>query len=243
MSAVRRYHEGSLVCGAYELRITERCLEQDLSAAVDTPIEGLEDRYDIVKAFCKDRSAHPLGGKTVGPEAGPRTLYRLQGREERGATWFDEEDRVVWLCATRLHRSGEPDDAFPYFEELLAAELIYPTEEDYERLYDERAERFVAFARDDAEAILAEADRNRQTEVRGVIGREQDVGVVVLVHYTLGELYVAFSPATLDYTRIPIVLAAFCPDRGGDDWYDSDELPTRPLEEGEICFRIDRDPE
>ena len=83
-------------------------------------------------------SSEPTGTRTVGPAAGELTIYRLgQGHEHRGATWHDAAERVLWLCAYGLHRSGEDDDAFPYFHGLIGAGTLLPTEGDYAALFDD----------------------------------------------------------------------------------------------------------
>ena len=241
-----RFHRGTLLCKEYELRVTARCLREDLG---ERHVERFEleraQHHEIVRAFCSKRSESPTGTSSVGPMAGERTLYVLrQGHDHRGATWFDRGEGVVWLCACGDHRSGEADDAFQHFAALIEDELIYPEAADYERLNDERAERFVALAPQELQELLAAAEAQAGQEVRAVIGDVEELGIVVVVVETLDELFVACSQATLaDYTRMTIILAALCPDRPRDDWDFVRALPTRALRAGEICFSIMRDGE
>jgi hypothetical protein len=145
-------------------------MEEDLHVSEDTAFADLLKR-EIVKALVKDRATDPEGGKTVGPQAGDKTLYRLgYGDDHRGATWFDRKHNVVWLCAYSLHRSGDPNDAFPYFDELIAAQRIRPQEDDYEALFLERDERFADLVYGDAQTLLAEARRNPGEERSGIVG-------------------------------------------------------------------------
>lgn len=143
----------------------------------------------------------------------------------------------MWLCACGKHRSGEPDGAYQRFAALIQDGLIYPEAEDYERLNDERAERFVALAPAELQGLLAAAEARAGEEVRAVIGGVEELGIVVVVVETLDELFVACSQAALaDPTRVNIILAGLCPDRTWPQWRHVRELPTRALRAHEICF-------
>lgn len=238
-SLVNTAHRGGFFHGNWELRITQRCLSEDLEVDLRTPFDALV-KHEIVKALISDRASTPEGGKTVGPYAGDKTLYRLAyGDDHRGATWYDREHDVVWLCAYHgQHRSGDPDDAFPYFDRLIAEKRIKPVEEDYVALLEERAEWFVDLAPDQAQALLATAREKPGKEQSGVIGGEADVGVVVEVVETLSETYVAFFIEQVGYERFVFLLAAFYPDAHFTDWIESEGLPTRSLRDGEVCYHI-----
>src|SRR5262249_23436445 len=146
--------------------------------------------HAIVQALQSQRATNVAGTKTVGPALGERTIYRLgHGHDHRGATWYDPRERVVWLCAYRLHRSGDADDAFPYFHELIRADRIMPTEDDYEALFQERAFRFAETLAEDAQALLARARLNLGFEEVGLIGGEETTGVVVEVVESLEETH------------------------------------------------------
>ncbi len=236
-----QYHRGSLICEAYELRITRRCLAEDLSLPADCSFSSAR-AHPIVKALETQRFTSPTGGKTVGPAAGDRTIYRLGlGHDHRGATWFDAQERVVWLCAYRLHRSGDPEDAFPYFHELIQDGRIMPTEHDYEMLFSDRDARFVETLPQDAQALLRRARLHAGVEQIGVLGGEQRAGVLVEVVETLQETYVAFSITGIDHTRLILILEAFYPEASYGDWELVSALPTRALQPGEFCYRIFRD--
>lgn len=246
MPPLGRYHRGALICRAYELRITQRCLADDLGERRADPedLDGsaeLQDltRHQIVVAFVNERAERPIGAREVGRGRNDRTLWRLgRGHDHRGATWHDEEAGVVWLCACGHHRSGQADDAFQHFHRLIEADIIYPSEEDDLLLEDERARRFVELLPDDAAALRAEAERQPETEVRGTIGDTHEVGVVSVVVEMIGnELFIAFAARDL-YAQVVLVLAAFAPDAAWDDWQQMPQLPTRPLVPGEVCFSI-----
>ena len=197
--------------------------------------------HPIVRAFENQRSEDPIGTRTVGPAAGELTIYRLGlGNDHRGATWHDQAEAVVWLCAYGLHRSGEDDDAFPYFHELIASGLILPTEDDYTALFDDRGRRFADTLYEDAQQLLAQARSNPGIEQIGVLGGEQSAAVAVEVVDTLEETYVAFSAVGIDTTRLLMILGAFDLEAKFSDWELVGRFPTRALRaaEGEICYRI-----
>ena len=134
--------------------------------------------------------------KPSAQQTGEHTIYRLgHGNDHRGATWFDESNGVLWLCAYGLHRSGDADDAFPHFHELIQSGNIWPTENDYEALFLDRDRRFVETLPRDAQVLLARARSNPGVEQTGVIGGEETTGVLVEVVETLEETYVVFSLA------------------------------------------------
>jgi len=231
---------GSYLLAEYELRITARCLEEDLGAVRDAPIGDLVD-HPIVKALVKDRATDPDAGKTIGPGAGDDTIRRLGfGHDHRGATWWDRTEKVVWLCAYHgTHRSGAADDPFKkHFRELIAAKRMKPTAADYEALFAERDERFVDLVQGDAQALLAEARREPGAEKRAVVGGEANVGCLVEVVETLDETYVAFFVEEVTYERFVILLNAFYVSRF-EEWEPVKEMPHRPIDErsGEVCYR------
>lgn len=235
------YHRGSCVSDVYELRISKRCLADDLERAPNTAFEEALS-HDIVRGFVNQRRQEHLGTKIVGPAAGERTLYRLAyGEDHRGATWYDAAENVIWLCAYGLHRSGEADDAFPYFSQLMAAGTIMPTVQDYTSLFRDRGRRFAETVATDAAALLAQARAEPGREHKGILGGAQHAGVVVNVVDTLEETYVAFPvPAVEGYARILVMLRAFFVDAAFSDWELVDALPTQQLDDanGEICYRI-----
>jgi hypothetical protein len=241
VAGLDRPHLGSLVCGAgHELRITGRCLNEDLGGAPTAAFEDLASRHGIVRAFRRERSSATTGPDHLGPAGGPRPLTVLRHTNDwRGLTWFDSEENVVWLCACARHRSGQPGDAFPFFRALEATGRIWPSEEDYEALAADRGEQFAAFVLDDAPLLLVRARKAPGTEQVLVIGREP-VTVVVHIVETLEETYVAVSTLTLTPSQYQLLLVALYPDRAYDDWRVEQRLPTRDLDyaRAEICVSI-----
>jgi len=235
-----RWHRGSCICEGYDLRVTRRCLVTDLGFESNT-IFAEARAHPIVRAFENQRAADPIGTRTVGPAAGDLTVYRLGlGNDHRGATWHDQAERVVWLCAYRLHRSGEDDDAFPYFHELIGAGVLLPTEDDYSALFDDRGRRFTETLYEDAQQLLSRARSTPGVEQVGVLGGEESAAVVVEVVDMLEETYVAFSVAGMDASRVVMILGAFDVESAFNDWELVTTFPTRPLrvDNGEISYRI-----
>lgn len=234
-------HGRSFVSRAgHELRITARCVLDDLGIRQDSTFETLQS-HEIVKALRNQRHTNVRGTNTVGPAAGSNTLWVLRyGHFHRGATWFDEEQNVVWLCAYALHRSGDPADAFPHFDELRQSGVLWPTTGDYQALSDEHGERFSAVVAPEAQDLLAAARATPGVEERRVIGTTQPVGLVVHIVETLEETFVAVFGDTTEIPQLQMLLAALYPDRAFQEWRPEERLPTRDLNHirGEFCLSI-----
>lgn len=193
-------------------------------------------------ALVAKRAASPVGAKTVGPVAGGRTLHHLGvGDDHRGATWFDANERVVWLCAYRFHRSGTRADAFPYFRELMDEGRMMPVRADFARLAEDRDARAGRIAVEQAQPLLADARARPGAETHGSV-LAAEVSVVVVVVDTLEETCVAIVVRGLSAEVVRLVLFGFCPQRSFTEW-ETGEFPARALntEDGEMCFRILRE--
>ncbi len=230
----------SFICERYELRITRRCLEEDLGRESGSEFAELLDKAtpEIVTALVNKRCDSPTDRSEIAPLSSGRTVYRLAyGDDHRGGTWHDERFGVVWLLAYRLHRSGEPDDAFPYIKGLDGEGRLLPTEEDYKALFDDRGRRAAIVAPEEAQQLLAEARANEGVEVRGVLGEAAGVGVVVEVVETLEEPAVAFDVNQVPAAWVTLMPAWFFPKSRFENWTHTTEFPTRDLAPTEICLR------
>lgn len=231
-------HGGGCLLEEYELRITRRCLLHDLHLGEEASFDSALEQ-PIVEAFRAKRAQVPRSGKTVGPEAGADTLYHLgAGDDHRGATWFDTDERVVWLCAYGLHRSGEPDDAFQLFAELIRSGAIYPTVPDYKRLLVEREARFVELAPEQALKGRGNAlERPGQTiDVRmgHPLGRCISARINAEVVDELVQLTVAFEVHGLNQQQIYFIPACFFP----ETWELVDNIGGVPIGPDEIAFQL-----
>jgi hypothetical protein len=236
-----RCHRGSCLCVAgHELRVTERCVRDDLALPAGAPFEDLLS-HPIVVAFRNERSDSVRGTTSVGPEAGSATIWTLRrGNDHRGATWHDAHDGVVWLVGYGRHRSGDPADAFPYFAELIGNDRIYPTPEDRVALAEDRAVRFAFVVEAEAQELLAFARSRQGVETRATIGTTQPVGLIVHIVDTMEQTFVAVYGDTTDVARLQLLLVALYPDHGFDEWDFEPRLPTRELDHGrgEFCLSI-----
>jgi hypothetical protein len=234
-------HLRSFVCSlGHELRVTGRCLSEDLRDSSGASFDELANRHRIIRAFRRERSSATAGVDTLSPAGGERTLTLLRHSNDwRGVTWFDQDARVVWLCACGWHRSGQPDDAFPHFRALRLSSEIWPRDDDYEALLADRGEQFAAFVVTEAPQLLARARAAPDTEIVLVIGSEP-VAIVVRVIETLEETFVAVSGLHLVPQLFQLLLVALYPDRRFEDWRLEQRLPTRELNRplAEFCLSI-----
>lgn len=241
MPARDRLHLRSVICRAgHELRITSRCLLEDLGASPDEDFEALLARHGIVRAFRRERREVTAGPDTLGPAGGERPLTVLRHTHHwRGVTWFEEPEGVVWLCACGWHRSSDPNDAFVIFGRLRDQDRIWPSVADYEALAADRGEQFAAMAVDEAPRLLATARARPGTEQRLLIGREP-VSILVYVVETLEETFVAVSGLRLGVSQFQLLLVALYPNRSFFDWRPEQRLPTRELDhsQAEFCMSI-----
>jgi hypothetical protein len=154
------------------------------------------------------------------------------GNDHRAGTWFDEDQRVVWLLAYGRHRSGQNDDFFPYCKGIDGDDRLLPTEADYDRLLRDRDKRFVAAVRIEGPLVLKKA-RESGREERVVLGGNLGAHIAVAVEEELEETTIAFRTETLPFDHLTIILAAIHP----GDWEDATHMPSRDLYDDEIAFK------
>lgn len=225
------------ICEAYELRITRRCLEDDLEYFGETPFEELE-QHEIVKAFVKRRSDGPTNTREVAPLSSGKRVYRLSyGDRHRGATWYDERHRVVWLLGYAQHEFQSRGDAFPYFKELDADGRLLPGPADYEALLRGRDSRLQSEIGADAKRLLREARETPGREVVGILGGAVEVTVAVTSVESLAELHVAVQMVGLAKEHFVIALAALFEERDFEEIETAEAMPGRALRPGELGFR------
>jgi hypothetical protein len=158
---------GSCFCENWELRITERCLDEDLSAGVDSEFEATENGRPIVKAFVRERKTKASSTRQVRPLTNGQPVWVVgHGDKHRGGTWYDRDNGVIWLVACGGHRSGATGDFYPYCKQLDADDRLLPSEGDYKRLFDEQDTRFGEMLRVQGPIILRQARERPGAEVR-----------------------------------------------------------------------------
>lgn len=225
------------LCDAYELRITRRCLEDDLDYYGEAPFIDLK-RHEIVRALVKRRSDDSTDTRQVTPLSSGKRIYRLAyGDRHRGATWYDERHGVVWLLAYAQHEFEDRGDAFPYFKELDAEGQLLPGPADYELLLRERDQRLSPEIGVDAERLLREAHETPGREVIGMLGGAVEVTVVVTVVDSLCELHVAVQMTDVAKEHFVLALVALFEGRDLEGIETAQAMPERPLRPGELGFR------
>lgn len=232
------YHRGSCICTHYDLRITQRCMVEDLHLAADIHFWDAMS-HPIVKGFVAKRQQVPISSKTVGSNCGARTLYHLGvGNDHRGATWHDTKNQVVWLCAYGLHRSGESNDAFQVFRILLENNNMYPITADYRRLIVDHQHRFTEMALVHAGALREAAMSHPGIIQKGVLGYRVPVRIVLDVSSEIADLTIAFSAVDLSKQEISFIVGCFTPEPEGPLTDVSDTIGGTPLMSSEIAFQI-----
>ena len=221
----------------YDLRVTRRWLQDDLSRRVsnDFELESLYESVEIITALINQRRQTPIGTRQVTPLTTGHEIWVLAyGNNHRGATWHQPSHRVLWLCAYGRHRSGEDDDAFNHFRTLDAAGHLLPTTDDYDDLFRERDERFADLAPGDAKQLLDQARAVPRAAFDGRIGGEHGVAVTVEAADDLEALWVAVDGTTFPPDWVGTLLAAFAPDAPFSDWeWPLSTFPSRELRDGE----------
>lgn len=220
-----------------ELRITKRCLTEDLNRAEDATFEDVAD-HPIVKAFVRERRDKFEGSSRVEPIKSGKAISVLRHQHEhRGGTWHDEgENEVIWLVAYGRHESGVPGDFFPRCKELDQAGDLLPTHTDYEALYRERDLRLARRLLVEPPLLLKRA-RESGKEESAQIGGRYGTGVSIEIADDVEGISVAFDTRGEDFYRIlPVLLPAFVSGASLGDWSDLDRMPSRELAKFEIGF-------
>lgn len=237
-SLVGTFDRGSFFAPKYEMRLTARCIDDDLGRRGVRELYRLRNQ-EIVKAFINQRQDSHEGTRQVTPLTCGEEIWVLpRGDDHRGATWLDPKSEVLWLCAYHFHRSGDQDDAFPHFRELDADDRLLPSPEDVLELVKERRGRFARLVVGDTQDLLQRATDNPGKEQAAVIGGAVPTGLHVEVVETLEEIAVAMEvDLTTRKDMALAVLNALQPDLSFSDWQPWPEMPERMLREGEVCWR------
>ena len=216
-----------------ELRVTQRCLVEDLGGEKDTTLEDVS-KHPVVKAFLRERKTKNTGTRTVGQLSSGKEIWVLtQAQRHRGGTWFESTRDIVWLVAAGHHESGSKDDFFPYCRQLDKEGRLAPSKDDYAALMLAQRERLAARIMIDAPLLRKQA-RESEGEVTGQIGGKFGVNLAIEVADEIEEISVAFDLRTLEDPRYMwAILAAIEAD---GEWEHTDKMPSRPLEHYEAAF-------
>src|ERR1039457_3647001 len=143
----------------------------------------------------------PRGQKRILAIAQPM-VYRLRVGSFRGATWVDEGNGVVWLCAVHRREQDSDDDAYAWFVSLHASGRLLPSKDD--RLRD-RAEAVIRLQRGLTAGLLQLVDdalSQRATEQAAELGGYLPCRVLVLESGGVEEIWCALSSRAADGTQV-----------------------------------------
>jgi hypothetical protein len=236
------------------LRVTRRCLVEDLDSSpeeVGAPLSEIAARNDIVQAFADRRSNHPEGQEIVTGLRTNKVIFTLHVGDHRGATWFQKSaiDKdgvpitppVVWLLAARFHRSGKPEDAYPYFRELDAKGRLLPTADDVKALLALTHRSLAESLVEEVPYLIEEAKRSPGRIQSAVLGDRVPVRLVYEPSDT-PMLTVAISQRVRpgDMTMPPdwllLIAAAFLPETRIERLSFAPDLAGSPLGPDEVAF-------
>jgi hypothetical protein len=189
--------------GSWDLAVTRRCRTEDLGLRADEDWREHLTRVSALAAFDERRS------QRVGIL--PVPVFTLHSAEDRGATWYDDQEDIVWLLAVA------PNHGYDYFPHLAQRGQLLPTEDDYLELEADLPDRFeLERIGRHAREIRTEATARPGEVVDGVLGNR----VLIRVCVEVGEphlLTVALSQRVIPGNgRMPpewryIVAQAFFP--------------------------------
>src|SRR4051794_16053368 len=95
----------------WTLAVTRRCARDDLRISGNW--RDHSESNDVIRAFLSRRGQSPVGQERIEvliPLVQP-PCYSLHVGDGRSATWFDEDESVVWLLASA---AGHDYDYFAY---------------------------------------------------------------------------------------------------------------------------------
>lgn len=225
----------SLVLPDRELRVTRRCMTEDLGGSTTQGLEDLVD-HPIVKAFLRERRSKFVGTRKVEPlTSGMEVWVLTQGQRHRGGTWHETRRKIVWLLAGGHHESGSPDDFFPYCKGLDQEGRLAPSKEDYKELLLEQDARFAAQILIEGPLLKKRAEKEGG-EIKAKIGGRFGIAVAIEIADDVRELSVAFDLRSVEVQEyIQAILAAL--DAGGR-WEYAERMPSRELEPHEVAYAL-----
>ncbi len=232
---------GAYICKDWELRVTARCLDEDLNAEPTADFESIRG-LEIVKALVKDRSMTSISSRQVRPLSSGQDVWALgYGHDHRGATFHDEDEAVIWLVAYGRHRSGTDEDFYPACKMLDEGGRLLPGKTDFVRLYEDRDRRFIDAVTIEAPVAL-KAARETDGEHRCTIGGELGVGLAIEVveEMEATSITVALRPAgegpltTVTMEQGQVLLQALMCGR----WEMIGRMPSRGLDPDEVAFTV-----
>ncbi len=132
----------------FGLRVTSRCLKDDLAYGDDSADLLTAMEHGIVRDFVRTRSSEPDGTEGVIAALGVPFMKLKAGDRARGVTLWEKKPQgrdniqdpalpfpgVVWLAGIGFRKEGDRGDAYEVFARL-GPDRLMPTQMDYELLY------------------------------------------------------------------------------------------------------------
>jgi len=184
------------------LRVTIRCLDEDLLGAAASDAERPTEELDhqLVRKFIALRSQDPTGIEKIQPMRNASEVSSLHAGRWRGATWHDRHHTAVWLLAGAFHRSGARDDAYRHFKDLDASGRLMPSADDYLILLRLQVSTFVDELTQKVPTVVAEARRRSPAEFHAMVGAIP-ISVALVIDETMEFVYLAVSISGWDGTK------------------------------------------
>ena len=152
-------------------RPTLRCVRQDFKVSPLPPLEFDLGRLDHPMMAEAHRVApmSPNGQKRV-LAIRDQLVYRIRHGRQRGATWVDLKDDLLWLAAVEDREHGSRDDAFEYFAELHSRGCLLPNQDDRLRIRAERTAGVLVDIDSGVAALAAAIRSGNLTSWSGALG-------------------------------------------------------------------------
>lgn len=224
---------------AWALRITQRCLTEDLGQPPDAPADpaATAGSHPLVRAFVQER-----GQTTHGPdplkcawETGA-PVFTIHHGTSRGATWHHEALNVVWLLGIAdAHNYGRLCD-------LADDDRLMPTAADVEKVVADQAPTFARALVEDVPVLINLARQNAGQIVEGVVARTVPVRLRMDPDGRAPLLTVAVDQRLQpEGLRLPggwlaRLAMAFFPETPFEQFSWVTDLGGQPLQDSEIAF-------
>ena len=208
----------------YELRLTRRALE-DLGASDCYGSELLEIQAttaypDIVGKFIKMRSLDPGGTESPLSKVHRSDIYKLDGRDgQRAVTWHDAAHGVVWMLGFTAEHDYDlfvDRAARPEKRGLGGHSQLLPSNQDYEDLFEERAENHLDRLVEALARLVQDAEQDLDQVHRGLLEAVVRTEAVVVPEGSRRRLHLRFRMPPLREGALPThfeyTLIAMLPD-------------------------------
>lgn len=174
-------------------RPTIRCLTEDLGIALPGLSVTLDDLdHPWLQELRRIADTSPQNQKRILSTAYP-LVYRLRISNERGATWVEEAQSIVWLCAVHRREEGSDDDAFEWFADLHRAGSLLPEQGDYDRRKIDASLQLFRDLRAELCGLVDEAITSQGTELQRDLGGYLPCRALVDVSNVMQEIWCALS--------------------------------------------------